>query len=110
MTFWVIIFLNESNGHPLAAGHAPGTTIELCSTDDILAWCQPTIPVIPIAGLESDPTVLLVYGIEAGTPNIYNDIIENKVAMIPVHSFGYETLTEDAMNLYKAAIEWILTE
>jgi hypothetical protein len=105
-----VIFLEEGNGHPLAAGYTPGTVIDLCSTSDLLVWGQPTIPVILIAGLESDPSRLLVYGIEAGTINIFGTTIENKVAMIAVHAFGYETLTEDAVNLYKAGINWILTE
>lgn len=105
-----IIFLDEAAGHPLAAGFTPGTVIDLCDASDLLVWGQPTIPIIPIAGLESNPERLLVYGIEAGTINTYGDSIQNRVAMIGVHAFGYETLTAEAEQLYIAGINWILAE
>jgi hypothetical protein len=107
-----VIFLDGAAGHPLAAGYTPGTVFDLCTTtaEVALIWSQPTISVIPIAGLASDPTRLLVYGIEQGTPNAHGTPIGNRVVMVGVHAFGYSNLTDEAVDLYNAGIEWILAQ
>ena len=46
--------------------------------------------------------------VEKGTTNATGQVIENRVAMVGIHAYGYNDLTEAAINMYKASIEWIL--
>jgi hypothetical protein len=108
-----VIFLDGSANHLLAAGYSPGTVIEMGTVLDrkdpcLIVWGKPSIPVIPIAGVESDPSQLIVYGVEKGTENVFGEIINNKVAVIGVHAWGYDVLTKDGIKVFKAGIEWIL--
>jgi hypothetical protein len=76
----------------------------------LIVWGKPTIPVIPIAGVESDSTRLIVYGIEKGTTNASGLAIKNRVAIVGVHAWGYDVLTEAGVKVFKAGIEWVLEE
>jgi hypothetical protein len=110
-----VIFLATAAGHPLAAGYNPGTVVELGAVSDsvgpcLIVWGKPTIPVIPIAAVEADSTQLIVYGIEKGTTNATGEAIKNRVAVVGVHAWGYDDLTEAGVKLFKAGIEWILEE
>jgi hypothetical protein len=109
-----IIILDSAKDHPLAAGFAPGTVLDLATVEDepqpaLLIWGKPTIPVIAIAGVKSDPTQLAVYGIEKGTLDATGGKIQNRVVVVGPHAWAYDDLTEAGEALYKAGIEWILT-
>lgn len=104
-----IVFFENADGHPLAAGFSPGSTATLCAGKHYV-WSTPTIPVIKIAGLESDVSKLLVYGVEKGTENVAGDTIDHRVALVGVHAFGYNSLTEAGVKLFQAGIEWVLAE
>jgi hypothetical protein len=108
-----IIFLEGADESPLGAGYTAGTVIELGTVllrkdPCLIVWGKPTIPVIPIAGVESDPTQLIVYGVEKGTVNASGEVIENRVAMVGLHAWGYKYITEDGAKVFKAGIEWVL--
>ncbi len=108
-----VIFLDESEGHILAAGYAPGTVVELGAVEDslnpcLIVWGKPTIPFIPIVGVEDDPAQIIVYGIEKGTKNVSDVIMKNRVAVVGVHAWGYDDLTEAGEKLFKAGINWIV--
>ena len=108
-----IVLLDSAKNHPLAAGFAPGTVLEFATVEDepqpaLLVWGKPTIPVIPIAGVESDPTQLAIYGIEEGTTNATGDTIPHRVVVLGPHAWGYDDLTEPGEQLFKAAINWVL--
>lgn len=110
-----VIFLDGAASHPLAAGYTPGTVVEMGTVTErndpcLIVWGKPSIPVIPIAGVESDPTQLIVYGIEKGTKNISDQVINHRVAVVGVHAWGYDVLTEAGVKLFKAGIEWVLAE
>jgi hypothetical protein len=110
-----VIFLNGAAGHPLGAGYTPGTIVELGTVLEredpcLIVWAKPTIPIIPIAGVESDSTQLIVYGIEKGTTNVSGEAIKNRVAVVGVHAWGYDVLTEAGVKVFKAGIGWILGE
>ena len=110
-----VIFLDKASDHPLGAGHTTGTVVELGTVrlrkdPCLIVWAKPTIPVIEIAGVESDPTRLVVYGIEEGTTNASGESIKNRVAVVGVHAWGYDVLTEAGVKVFKAGIEWILEE
>ena len=99
----------DNTGSPLAAGMAEGTVFDLCS--DAAALIVPTIPtvdVIPIAALQSDPAKLMVYGVEKGTILTDGSISGNRAAGVHIHEFGYLYLTDAALDLYKAALEWVM--
>jgi hypothetical protein len=110
-----VIFLADAEGHTLGAGYSPGTVVELGNVLEttnpcLLIWAKPTIPIIPIAGAESDPTQLIVYGIEKGTINASGEAIKNRVAVVGIHAWGYDDLTEAGVKVFKAGIDWILEE
>jgi len=109
-----VVFLPGAKAHPLAAGYAPGAVVELGEVKApkpcLLVWGQPSIPVIAIAGVQKDPSRLAVYGIEKGTKNVAGDVIQNRVAVIGVHAWGYDDLTEDSKRLFKAGIKWIVSK
>lgn len=109
-----VVFLEGAKGHPLAAGHAPGTVVELGEVKMpkpcLLVWGQPTIPVIAIAGVQNAPSRLAVYGIEKGTQNAAGDVIPNRVAVVGVHAWGYDDLTEAGKKMFKTGIEWIVSD
>ena len=110
-----VIFLNGAAGHPLGAGYTPGTIVELGTVLErkdpcLIVWAKPTIPIIPIAGVESDSTQLIVYGIEKGTTNASGEAIKNRVAVVGVHAWGYDVLTEAGVKVFKAGIDWVLGE
>ena len=99
----------DNTGHALAAGMAEGTVFDLCSdAAALIVACIPTVDIIPVAALESDPTKMVVYGVDAGTVLTDGDISGNKAASVQVHEFGYLFLTDEAIDLYKAGIQWIL--
>ena len=97
----------DETAHPMAAGFAAGDTVQLC-TEGLIVSAMPTIDVIPIAGLLSDPTLLVVYGVEAGTELTDGSVTEHRAACVAVHEWGYESMTEDGDKIYQAAIAWIL--
>jgi len=103
-----IKFLDAGKDHPLAAGIAPGTETDMCART--VVWGKPSIPIIPIASLASDESKMLVYGIEKGTKNALGDEIKHRVAVVGIHAFGYNNLTEVGEKLFKAGIEWVLAE
>lgn len=108
-----IVFLESAKGNPLAAGYAPGTVTELGTVlvrkdPCLIVWAKPTISVIPIAGVASDPSQLIVYGVEKGTKNALGMKIKNRVSVIGLHAWGYKYLTEDGASILKAGIKWIL--
>jgi hypothetical protein len=108
-----VVFLEGAEDHPLGAGYSAGTVVELGTVLDrkdpcLIVWGKPTIPVIPIAGVETDPTQLIVYGIEKGTINASGQAIQHRVAVVGVHAWGYDVLTEAGTNVFKAGIEWVL--
>lgn len=108
-----IVFLKGAEESPLAAGYSPGTVIELGTVllrkdPCLIVWAKPTIPVIPIAGVESDPTRLIVYGIEKGTENASGEAIKNRVAVVGLHAWGYKVITEDGAKVFNAGIEWVM--
>jgi hypothetical protein len=108
-----VVFLDSAKNHPLAAGYAPGTVVDLATVEQesqpaLLVWGQPTIPVIAIAGVQSDPTRLAVYGIEKGTVNAKGETIGHRVVVIGTHAWSYDDLTESGEKVFKAGIEWIL--
>jgi hypothetical protein len=109
-----VVFLKEAMKHPLAAGYTPGTVVELGAVKGpkpcLIVWGKPTIPVIPIAGVATDPSRLVVYGIEKGTRNASGDLIQNRVAVVGIHAWGYDDLTEAGKKMFQAGIEWILSE
>ena len=110
-----VVFLKGSAEHPLGAGYTEGTvadlgTVLLRKDPCLVVWAKPDIPVIPIAGIESHPEQLVVYGIDKGTRNISGQVVQHRVAMIGVHAWGYDVLTDEGVNLMKAGIEWILDE
>lgn len=101
----------DNTGHPLAAGFSAGDLVDLTkpTTDEIfIVGSVPQIPIIPIAGLSSDPTKLVIYGIEAGTVNAVGDTLLNRVATIGLHEFSYGLITDDAVKLIKAGMDWVL--
>ncbi|MGD9202802.1 MAG: T9SS type A sorting domain-containing protein, partial [Chitinispirillia bacterium] len=101
-----IKIMDAGKDHPLAAGIAPGTVTDVCEVG--IVWNTPSIPVISIACLASDESKMMVYGIEKGTKNAVGDEIKNRVAMFGIHAFGYSSLTENSVKLFKAGIEWVL--
>jgi hypothetical protein len=110
-----IVFLEGAKNHPLAAGYAPGTVVELAKVENekqpaLLVWGHPSIPVVAIAGVESDPAKLAIFGIERGTTNVTGGKIPHRVAVIGTHAWGYDDLTESGEKLFKAAIEWVVQE
>ncbi|MFO7656685.1 MAG: hypothetical protein R6W78_06425 [Bacteroidales bacterium] len=110
-----VVFLDKAANHTLGAGYAPGTVVELGNVLELenpclIVWAKPTIPIIPIAGVESDPTQLIVYGIEKGTKNAFGEAIKNRVAVVGIHAWGYDDLTEAGVKVFKAGINWILEE
>lgn len=107
-----VVFLSSAAGHPLAAGHASNQVVEFCEVREVkdrclLVWGKPTVAVIPIAGVAADPSQLMVYGIEKGTKNTFGEAIRNRVAVVGVHAFGYQTLTDSGVKAFRAAIEWV---
>jgi hypothetical protein len=83
------IVIVDDTGHPLAAGYNSGDVLDLCSDPaGLIVPHQPTIDIIPIAALASDPSFMLVYGVEAGTVNTLGLITKNRAAMVAIHEFG----------------------
>jgi PelA/Pel-15E family pectate lyase len=110
-----VVFLDGAKDHPLGAGYTPGTVVDLGEVlvrkdPCLIVWAKPSIPVYPIAGIESDPERLIVYGIEKGTTNASGQIIRNRVAVVGVHAWGYDVLTEAGVKVMKAGIEWVMGE
>jgi hypothetical protein len=110
-----VVFLDEAEGHPLGAGYTAGNVVELGKVllrkdPCLIVWAKPTIPVIPIAGVESDPAQLIIYGIEKGTTNASGQVIKHRVAVVGVHAWGYDVLTEAGVKAFKAGIEWVMEE
>lgn len=110
-----VVILDKAADHPFSAGYQPGTVLELGNVllrkdPCLVVWAKPTIPVIPIAGLESDPSKLVVYGIEKGTQNALGTELKNRVATVGIHAWCYDVVTEDGVNLVKTGIDWILDE
>ena len=110
-----VVFLEEAEEHPLGAGYKKGTVIDLGTVllrkdPCLVVWAKPTIPVIPIAGIESKPDELVVYGVEKGTRNADGTVIKHKVAVVGVHAWGYDVLTEACKKVIKAGIKWVLDE
>jgi hypothetical protein len=110
-----VVFLDGAKDQPLAAGYKPGAVVEIGTVTDrkdpcLIVWGKPTISIIPIAGVKSDPSQLIVYGIEKNTKNINGETINNRVAVIGLHAWGYDVLTEAGVKLFKAGIDWILEE
>lgn len=109
-----VVFLDKVKNHPLAAGYAPGTVVELglldTRQDCLIVWGKPSVDIIPIASMESNPEELVLYGIEKGTKNTSGYIIPNRVATVGMHCFCYRSLTESGIKVMKAGIEWILED
>ena len=108
-----VVFLKGAADHPLGAGYAEGTVVDLGTVlvrkdPCLVVWAKPVIPVIPIAGIESDPEQLVVYGVEKGTPNVSGQSIKHRLAMVGVHAWGYDVLTDAGVDLIKAGIDWVL--
>lgn len=108
-----VVFLEGAADHALGAGYAAGTVVDLGRVlvrkdPCLIVWAKPSIPVIPIAGVESDPAQLIVYGIEQGTKNATGQTIKNRVAVVGVHAWGYDVLTDAGVKVMKAGIEWVL--
>ena len=105
-----IVFLDGGAGHPLAAGYTPGTVVDLGTNACISMWGKPSIDIIPIAGTEGNTSQLVIYGIEKGTQNMYGDTINHRVAVVGIHAFCYNVLSQAGVDTFKAGIEWILKE
>jgi hypothetical protein len=108
--------------HFLAAGLETDAVIELATgtnvaEGNIYSWAVPQVDHIPIAVLESDPTKLVVFGIDKGTvlynaPNVKDGslVSECRCVAYGVHHSAAEFITDDGWNLMDAAIRWILEE
>ena len=102
------ILIVDNTNHPLAAGHAEDDLIDLVT--DPAGLIIPTIPsieVITIGVLESDPTKSIIYGIEKGTETTDGYITENRAVCIGIHEYGYASITEAAFDFIHAAINWV---
>ena len=110
-----VIFLKATEESPLGAGYASGAVVDLCTVQErsdpcLIVWAKPAIPVIPIAGVEADPSKLIVYGVEKGTKNVSGQVVKNRVAVVGIHAWGYNAITEAGEKAFKAGIEWALEE
>jgi hypothetical protein len=109
-----ITILEEAKGHQLAAGYEPGVPLEVgylaTKSDCLTNWGIPTINVIPIASVQSNPEELVIYGIEKGTKNVSGEVMQNRVALVGIHCWCYNNLKEPGIKLFKAAINWVLEE
>ncbi len=102
------VLIVDNTNHPLAAGHAEDDLIDLVT--DPAGFIIPTIPsidVITIGVLESDPTKSIIYGIEKGTETTDGYITENRAVCIGIHEYGYASMTEAAFEFIHAAINWV---
>ncbi|MFC1570104.1 T9SS type A sorting domain-containing protein [bacterium] len=102
-----VLIVDETN-HPLAAGFTLGETVNLVT--DPAGWIistVPTIDIIPIAVLESDPSKSVIYGIETGTVLTDGSVTENRAACVPIHEMGYSSMTDEALLFTQAAINWV---
>ena len=116
-----VIIVDEEN-HPLAAGFANGTEVDIVSaTNDsanlgMLTYCIPEIDYIPIGVWAGDPELSVVFGVEAGTP-LWDDlgvsidpnlVSENRAAAVGIFAPANDYITEDGFKLIDAGIAWIL--
>lgn len=108
-----VVFLAGAAGHPLGAGYSPGTVVEFGSRgiqECLSIWGTPTMETVKIAGLQSNPEMLMIYGSEKGTLNAAGEAIKHRVATIGIHAWCYDNLTEAGEKVFKAGIEWVLAE
>jgi hypothetical protein len=104
-----VVIVEGAKDHALAAGYKAGDVLDLCTdTNGLIVPHLPTIEIIQIAVLKSDPKQSLVYGVEKGTVLTDGNITENRAAMVSVHEHGYPSISEAGWAFYKAAINWIL--
>lgn len=107
--------------HPLAAGYATDTELTLVTGSDndtdYLTYSRPQVDHITIAVLVADETREVVFGVEAGTA-LYNAqntidgslVSTSRAAGVGVNAFSNNHLTDDAFNLIKAGLDWILAD
>jgi hypothetical protein len=109
-----IVILESGKDHPLSAGYSPGDVVEFGAPLEkggcLLVWGQPTIKVIPIAGVQGNLDRLAVYGIEKGTKNTFGEVINHRVAVVGAHAWCYPNsiIKEPTIKLMQAGIKWIL--
>ncbi|MBN2410232.1 T9SS type A sorting domain-containing protein, partial [candidate division KSB1 bacterium] len=116
------VFIVDEENHPLSAGLAPGSEIEVVTDTDeedergMLTYCVPEVDHIPIAVWAGDPSLTVVLGLEVGTP-LYDAlgltidptlVNENRVAVVGIYARAYDYITEDGYKLIDAGINWIL--
>ena len=65
---------------------------------------------VTIAAVEGDTTEMMVYGIEKGTLNTAGETIQNRVAVVGIHAWCYDNLTEAGVAVFKAGMEWVPAE
>lgn len=105
------VVIVDSTNHPLAAGFSQGSLVTLVASQSTvgLITTVPTITIIPIAVLQSNPSKSVVYGIEKGTTLTDGSIAMNRAVCIGIHESGFSNITEDGFRILKAAIEWATT-
>ncbi|MBN2410243.1 T9SS type A sorting domain-containing protein, partial [candidate division KSB1 bacterium] len=117
-----VIVVDEAN-HPLSAGFAFGDEVDIVNgTDDanwgLLTYCMPEVDYIPIAVWMNDPTLSVVFGVEAGTA-LWDDlglaidptlVSENRVAAVGIYAKANNYITDDGYKLIDTGIKWILGE
>ena len=102
------VMIVDNTGNPLAAGYKDGDIVDLVADPaGLMITTVPTIDVIPIGVLDSDPSKSIIYGIEKGTTLTDGSITENRAVCIGIHEFGYSSMTDAGFEFIHAAINWV---
>ncbi|HEX9934856.1 MAG TPA: T9SS type A sorting domain-containing protein [bacterium] len=113
----VVTIVDET--HPLAAGFKNGAEVIIVSNTDganseYLTYSKPMVDFIKIAVLKSDPTQVIVFGIEKGTAIYNNSGVKDgsltqkaRYAGVGIFASANKYITDDAKKLIVAGINWI---
>jgi uncharacterized protein YcfL len=108
------IMVDSTNGQ-LSAGFPVGKEFKLVSGTSVSGEAEiafrPTIEVIPIAALKDSSSLLVACGVEKGTLLADSTTItQNRAVTIGIHASAYQYITDEAYQLIRAGIHWILKE
>ncbi len=114
------IVIVDQTSHPLSAGYTAGEEIQMVTgTADIdgrtLVYAVPEVEFVPIAGLASDPSKFVIFGIEPGTALFTSnttvidpaEVTQNRAAALGIINMAFEAMTDAAWEFIYAAIDWV---